>query len=90
MVTTNLEFNKVTYPCRIVKDNIGEDLIIGSFRLLDALQPGNWGDENEGFVNPEASVIYDKIFYFTCDKDLNLPDAELIEVLKESNPEWFD
>ena len=37
MITTKIEFGGVEYPCRMVKDNQGEYLIIGSTALLDAL-----------------------------------------------------
>ena len=46
----------------MVKDNQGEYLIIGSTALLDALHPGSFEDENEGFASKEASDIYDEIF----------------------------
>ena len=45
---------------------------------------------NEGFVNDEARQRYDEVFYFTDTASLRLPEDELIAVLKESNPEWFD
>ena len=51
MITTKIEFGGVEYPCRVVKDNQGGYLIIGSTALLDALQPGSFEDENEGFAN---------------------------------------
>lgn len=84
------EFNGSTYRCRIVKGNDGNDLTISGTNFLDALQPGSFNDKNEGFVNKEALDIYDDIFFFTDDDDLKLPDAELIEILREANPEWFD
>ena len=64
-------------------------VIIGSTALLDALQPGSFEDENEGFANEEASDIYDEIFYFTDEHSLSLPDEELVEELRRDNPEWF-
>ena len=73
----------------MVKDNQGEYLIIGSTALLDALQPGSFEDENEGFANEEASKLYDEIFYFTDEHSLSLPDKELVEELRKDNPEWF-
>ena len=42
MIITEIKFGGVTYPCRMVKDNQGEYLIIGSTALLDALQPGSF------------------------------------------------
>ena len=73
----------------MVKDNQGEYLIIGSTDLLDALQPGNFEDENEGFANEEAAKIYDEIFFFIDERTLALPDKELVEELRRDNPEWF-
>ena len=89
MITANIEFGGVEYPCRMVKDNQGEYLIIGSTVLLDALHPGSFEDENEGFASKEASDIYDEIFFFTDERTLALPDKELVEELKRDNPEWF-
>lgn len=89
MIITEIKFGGVEYPCRMVKDNQGEYLIIGSTILLDALQPGSFEDENEGFASEEASDIYDEIFFFTDEHTLDLPDKELIEELRKNNPEWF-
>jgi hypothetical protein len=90
MKTTNLEFDGKTYVCRVVNSNDGEELVIGSTALLDALQPRPFGTENDGFANEEAEALYDEVFFFTNAADLELPDDELIEVLKESNSEWFE
>ncbi len=90
MKTQELQFNGNTYLCRVVESNEGEELLIGSTTLLDALHPGSFEDENEGFADDEAKRLYDEVFYFTDKKSLNLPDNELIAELKESNPEWFD
>ena len=54
------------------------------------MQPGSFDDENEGFAGEEAETIYDEVFYFTDTETLKLPDHELIGVLKEDNPDWFD
>ena len=89
MITANIEFGGVEYPCRMVKDNQGEYLIIGSTALLDALHPGSFEDENEGFASKEASDIYDEIFFFTDEHALALPDKELVEELRRDNLEWF-
>lgn len=48
MRTRKIQFDGDTYVCRIVKSNEGEDLIIGSTKLLDTLHPGSFEDENEG------------------------------------------
>lgn len=85
-----MQFNGNTYLCRVVESNEGEELLIGSTTLLDALHPGSFEDENEGFASDEAERLYDEVFYFTDKKSLNLPDNELIAELKENNPEWFD
>lgn len=84
------EFNGSTYRCRMVKDNSDGDLVISGTKFLDALQPGSFDCENGGFVSEDASDIYDNIFFFTDDDDLKLHDAELVEILKKSNSEWFD
>lgn len=90
MRTEELEFEGTTYTCRVVESADGEDLLIGSTELLDALQPGSFEDANEGFASKEAEDIYDEVFYFTEPQNLLLPDEELISVLKESNPDWFE
>ncbi len=90
MRTQEIQFDGNTYVCRVVKSNEGEDLLIGSTKLLDTLHPGSFEDENEGFAGKEAERLYDEIFFFTDNKTLRLPDDELVAELKESNPEWFD
>lgn len=90
MKTRELQFGGNTYTCRVVQSNEGEELLIGSTRLLDALHPGNFNDENEGFASKEAERLYDEVFYFTDERNLRLTDKGLIAELKESNPEWFD
>lgn len=90
MKTQEMQFNGNTYLCRVVVSNEGEELLIGSADLLDALHPGSFEDENEGFASDEAERLYDEVFYFTDKESLELPDKELIATLKESNPEWFD
>lgn len=90
MKTKELQFDGTAYVCRVVKSNEGEELLIGSTELLDALHPGSFEDENEGFASDEAVRLYDEIFYFTDKKSLERPNDELIAELKESNPDWFD
>ena len=51
MRTKELEFDGKTYICRIVDSIDGEELLIGSTELLDALQPGSFEDVNEGFAS---------------------------------------
>ncbi len=90
MKTQEVQFDGNTYTCRVVNSNEGEELLIGSTALLDALQPGSFNDENEGFASKEAERLYDEIFFFTGKNNLDLPDKELITELKQDNPEWFD
>lgn len=90
MKTTFIEFNANSYQCRVINSKDGEELTIGSTRLLDVLQPGSLEDENEGFASKEASEIYDRIFFFTDETALLLPDVDLVAQLKEDNPDWFD
>ena len=90
MKKKEVEFAGRTYSCRVVKSNEGEELLIGSTGLLDALQPGSFDSENEGFASKEAEKLYDEIFFFTDAGSLELPDDELVEMLKEDNPEWFE
>lgn len=54
MKTQEVQFNGITYTCRVVESNEGEELLIGSTVLLDALHPGSFEDENEGFASKEA------------------------------------
>ena len=45
MKTQEVQFGGNNYPCRVVESNEGEELLIGSITLLDALQPGSFNDE---------------------------------------------
>ena len=90
MKTTEIQFDGRTYRCRIVESIDREELIIAPPSLLDALHPGSYEDENEGFAGDEAERLYDEIFYFTDERTLRLPDNELVAELKESNPDWFE
>ena len=63
MKKKEVEFAGRTYSCRVVKSNEGEELLIGSTGLLDALQPGSFDSENEGFASKEAEKLYDEIFF---------------------------
>ena len=65
MKTQEVQFGGNNYPCRVVESNEGEELLIGSTGLLDALQPGSFDSENEGFASKEAEKLYDEIFFFT-------------------------
>ena len=90
MKTTEIQFDGRTYRCRIVESIDREELIIAPTSLLDALHPGSYEDDNEGFAGDEAERLYDEIFYFTDERTLRLPDNELVAELKESNPDWFE
>ena len=90
MKTQEVQFDGNTYICRVVNSNEGEELLIGSITLLDALQPGSFNDENEGFASKEAERIYDEVFFFTDMANLRLTDVELVAELKKDNPEWFE
>ena len=65
MKTQEVQFGGNNYPCRVVESNEGEELLIGSTTLLDALQPGSFNDENEGFASKEAEkmCIRDSLLY---------------------------
>lgn len=89
MKTKELQFDGNIYICRIVKSNEGEELLIGSTALLDALHPGSFEDENEGLQVRKPNKYMTR-FLFTDAKTLKLPDDELITELKEDNPEWFN
>ena len=90
MKTQEVQFGGNNYPSRVVESNEGEELLIGSITLLDALQPGSFNDENEGFASKEAERIYDEVFFFTDMANLRLTDVELVAELKKDNPEWFE
>ena len=90
MKTQEVQFGGNNYPFRVVESNEGEELLIGSITLLDALQPGSFNDENEGFASKEAERIYDEVFFFTDMANLRLTDVELVAELKKDNPEWFE
>ena len=90
MTTTEINYRGENYTCRVVKSNEGENLIIAGTRLLDALMPYPITDSSDGFADYEAEKVDEDIFFYTLDVNLRLPDDELIEELKEDNPEWFD
>lgn len=90
MITTEIIYKGESYTCRIVRSNDGEELIIAGTSLLGELIPYDMTDECDGFANKEAEELDEEIFYYTSDCDLRLPDKELIAILKESNPDWFD
>ncbi len=73
-----------------MNSNEGEELIIAPTSLLDALRPYPFGTKNDGFVSEDAVRLDEKVFFYTNDADLKLPDEELVVELKESNVEWFE
>lgn len=89
MKTTQIEFNGISYDCRIVESNDGEELTIAPLSLYDAIHPNEWGSENDGFVNKEAERIDETVFFYIDNDTLKLEDDELIDELKESNPDFF-
>jgi len=89
MVTTVINYNGKDYICRVVKSNEGESLIIGNLTLLNVLMPYR-NEDDYNFADMEAEQVDEEIFFYTSDSDLTLPDNELVAILKESNPEWFD
>ena len=61
-----------------MNSNEGEELIIAPTSLLDALRPRPYGTENDGFASEEAVRLDEKVFFYTNDADLQLPDDELV------------
>ena len=90
MTTTEINYRGENYTCRVVKSNEGENLIIAGTRLLDALMPYPITDSSDDFADYEAEKVDEDIFFYTSDSDLLLPDNELVAILKENNPEWFE
>ena len=74
MRTNEIQFGGKSYVCRVV----------------EALQPGSFNDENEDFASKEAESIYDEVFFFTDERTLQLPENELVAELKKDNPDWFE
>lgn len=85
MKTIVITYKGEDFKCRVVQDNEGTDLIVGSTKLLDTLSP----NPAESFPDKEAERLYNEIFYYVTDKELALPDNELIEILAEANPDFF-
>lgn len=67
MKTKELQFDGNIYICRIVKSNEGEELLIGSTALLDALHPGSFEDESEGFASKEAEQYMTRFSFRRCE-----------------------
>jgi len=47
-------------------------------------------DKCNDFADKEAEHVDEEIFFYTSESDLKLPDNELVAILSESNPDWFD
>ena len=90
VTTTEINYKGMDYTCRNVTSNEGESLIIGGLELLDVLMPYPITDKCNGFADKEAERVDEEIFYYTSESDLKLPDNELVAILSESNPDWFD
>lgn len=58
MKTKELQFDGNIYICRIVKSNEGEELLIGSTALLDALHPGSFEDGKNYYLLCFAACCY--------------------------------
>ena len=62
MKTTKIQFNGRSYYSRIVESVDGEELLIGSTILLDALQPGSF--KPKGFMTRFSSLPTRERFSF--------------------------
>lgn len=90
METTTITYKGTDYTCRVVTNNEGESLIIGGWELLDVLIPYPITNTCSGFADKEAERVDETIFFYVSESDLKLPDNELVEILSESNPDWFE
>lgn len=75
-----IEFDGMKYPVRILTDCEGNDIMtISTTDLLDAIHPGEWDDENEGWVNKEAELVDEMVYYYhDSNRDLyTLSDYDL-------------
>lgn len=84
MKIIELQYHGETYKCRVIPSIDGEELIIASVKLMDKIIPG------ATFTDKEAELLDEKIFYYVTDKELKLSDEELIEVVREANPDFFE
>lgn len=75
----SLEFDGQKWPLRsIVLPHTGENVLIGTEALEQALHPDEWNGR-------KAQAIYERIFYYVSDKDLQQPAAKLAaQVEKEA------
>lgn len=84
MKIIELQYHSEIYKCRVIPSIDGEELIIASVKLMDKIIPG------ATFTDKEAELLDEKIFYYVTDKELKLSDEELIEVVREANPDFFE
>lgn len=75
----SLEFDGKKWPLRsIILPHTGENVLIGTEALEQALHPDEWNGR-------KAQAIYERIFYYVSDKDLQQPAAKLAaQVEKEA------
>lgn len=66
-----------TYVCRIVQANDGEELIIAPTALLDIIQPGSFGDENEALPIRKPNIFMTRFFSSRMRKLLLYPRSSL-------------
>ena len=74
MKKKEVEFAGRTDSSRVAKSHEVEHLRIDSPGLLDALQPGSFDSENEGFASKEAERLSDEIFFCSDAGSLELAD----------------
>lgn len=85
---TTITYGGKEYMLRQVLSNEGT-LLLGDTKLYDTLHPGSFGEENDGWDSSEAERIDEHIFYYVSTDELLLPKEQLIERLKEDNPDLF-
>lgn len=82
-----ITFGGIDYPVRKLRAD-GEEIIISTLECYDALHPFEWGAENDGFASKDAEKLFDTIFTFVDEDEINLPFKALKKVLEESNPDF--
>lgn len=72
-------FNRI-YPVRRVSiEGYGDNLAVSTTSLQKAMF-----NKKGGYKNLNCILLDEKIFFFVDDKDINLPDEELVKKIKES------
>lgn len=87
---TTVGYDGKEYKVRVVIDKDDNELLIAGDELLNAVHPGEWESENDGFASKEAERVYDEIFFFTDDTTLYYSDVDLRQDMAQENPEWFE